>query len=126
MSSQFVRAWLAGATLLVAALFTWVLLLGLEVYSQPIVKVVWFAPGIAAFLTACLGPAHKLLLGVSMAIPSALLVTIANFSFQALGKTVDFPGLGGGLMLFALVLCGSALLGAVGATGGYFLTRNRK
>jgi hypothetical protein len=126
MSSQFVRAWLAGATLLVAALFTWVLLLGLEVYSQPVVKVVWFAPGIAAFLAAYLGPTHKLLLGVSMAIPSALLVTIANFSFQALGKTVDFPGLGGGLMLFALVLCGSALLAAVGAAVGYILTRNRK
>ena len=78
---------------------------------------------VAAFVSAYLGPSHKLLLGTSMAIPSALLAITLNSAGQFLGAAVDFPGLKGDFILFILVLISAALISVPGSVAAYTLTK---
>ena len=78
---------------------------------------------IAAFVSAYLGPSHKILLGTSMAIPTALLAITLNSAGQFFGAAVDFPGLKGGFILFILVLISAALISVPGSVAAYALTK---
>ena len=79
---------------------------------------------IAAFVSAYLGPSHKILLGTSMAVPAALLAVALNLADQFFGNAVDFPGLKGGFILFILVLISAAIVSIPGSVAAYALTRN--
>lgn len=79
---------------------------------------------VAAFVTAYLSPSHKILLGTSMAIPSALLAVALNSADQFLGTAVDFPGLKGGVILFVLVLISAAIISIPGSVAAYALKKS--
>ena len=119
-----IRAWTVGVSVLIAAVLIWAVLLKLEIYSQSMAIILWLSPGAAAFAAAYLGPSRKLLLGASMGIPAALLGVAFNAVWQLPGNAVDFPGVGGGLLLFMLILVGATVVASLGALVGYFLTIN--
>lgn len=124
MSNKMLRAWVTGLSALGAAYVTWFLLLQLAVFSQAAAVALWAAPLVAGFATSYMGPSRKILLGASMALPSALLSVLLNWVAQRAGGAVDFPGPGGGLILFTLVLVGATVLASLGAVAGYLLTRH--
>lgn len=120
-----IRAWASGVGILLAANGLWLAALVANRYSQALVFLLWISPAIAAFVSASLAPSSKLLVGLSMAIPAALLAGVINLVYQALGNAVDFPGARGGLLLVLLALGWSAVVSAAGGAAGYFLTRRR-
>ena len=81
---------------------------------------------VAAFVTSYMSPSHKILLGISMAFPFALLAVALNSAEQFFGSAVDFPGFPGGLILFILVLISSVIISIPGSAVGYALTRNAR
>jgi hypothetical protein len=124
MKHSIFKAWLTGAGILVVVFAIWFVLLQANIFSQSFVIVLWISPMIAAFVSAYLGPSHKILLGTSMAIPSALLAVALNSANQFSGTAVDFPGLKGGFILFILVLISAAIISIPGSVAAYTLTRN--
>jgi hypothetical protein len=124
MKHSIIKAWLTGAGILVVVFAIWFVLLQANVFSQSFVIVLWISPMIAAFASAYLGPSHKILLGTSMAIPSALLAVALNSANQISGTAVDFPGLKGGFILFILVLISAAIISIPGSVAAYTLTKN--
>ena len=123
MKHSLFKAWLIGAGILAVIFAIWFVLLQANVFSQSFVIVLWISPMIAAFVSANLSPSHKILLGTSMAIPSALLAVALNSANQFSGAAVDFPGLKGGFILFILVLISAALISVPGSVAAYALTK---
>ena len=117
------KAWSIGAAILIVVFSIWFALLQAKVFSQSAFVLLWTSPMIAAFVSAYLAPSHKVLLGTSMAIPSALLATTLNSAGQFFGAAVDFPGLKGGFILFILVLISAALISVPGSVAAYALTK---
>jgi len=124
MKHSLFKAWLIGAGILAVIFAIWFVLLQANVFSQSFVIVLWISPMIAAFVSANLSPSHKILLGTSMAIPSALLAVALNSANQFSGAAVDFPGLKGGFILFILALISAAIISIPGSVAAYTLTRN--
>jgi len=124
MKHSIFKAWSIGAGILVVVFAIWFVLLQANVFSQSFVIVLWISPMIAAFVSAYLGPSHKILLGTSMAIPAALLAVALNSADQFFGTAVDFPGLKGGFVLLILVLISAAITTIPGSVTAYALTRN--
>jgi hypothetical protein len=124
MKHSIFKAWSTGAGILVVVFAIWFVLLQANVFSQSFVIVLWISPMIAAFASAYMGPSHKILLGTSMAIPSALLAVALNSANQISGTAVDFPGLKGGFILFILVLISAAIISIPGSVAAYTLTKN--
>jgi hypothetical protein len=124
MKHSIFKAWSTGAGILVVVFAVWFVLLQANVFSQSFVIVLWISPMIAAFASAYLGPSHKMLLGTSMAIPSALLAVALNSANQFSGTPVDFPGLKGGFILFILVLISAAIISIPGSVADYTLPKN--
>ena len=124
MKHSIFKAWSIGVGILVAIFVMWFVLLQANVFSQVIVVILWISPLIAAFVSAYLGPSHKILLGTSMAIPSALFAVVLNSADQFLGAAVDFPGLKGGFILFILVLISAVIVSIPGSLVAYALTKN--
>jgi len=120
------KAWAAGIGVLAVACGTWFLLLRLEVYSPAVAIGLWFSPMVAGFTASCLAPRRKILVGTCMALPAALFAALLNLLPQYAGQAVDFPGLEGGFILFALTLIGSTVLSALGGYLAYLLTTRRK
>ena len=123
MNLSMFKAWSIGASFLITVFTIWFVLLQAKVFSQSAVFLLWISPMIAAFVSAYLAPSHKLLLGTSMAIPSALLAITLNSAGQFFGAAVDFPGLKGGIILFILVLISAALISVPGSVAAYALTK---
>jgi hypothetical protein len=120
------KAWAAGIGVLAVACGTWFLLLRLEVYSPAVAIGLWFSPMVAGFAASYLAPRRKILVGTCMALPAALFAALLNLLSQYSGQAVDFPGLEGGFILFALTLIGSTVLSALGAFLAYLLATRRK
>ena len=123
--SPVLRAWLVGVAVLFVANGGWLISLQTHRFSETLVLLLWISPLIAAFVSAYLSPRKKVLLGTSLAIPSAALVAVLNFIYELFGNAVDFPGVRGGAILFIVTLGYSVLLCALGGVAGYYLTRNR-
>ena len=117
------RAWTFGVGLLLVTDVVWLIFLQSEVFSGPLLLLMQVSPFIAAFVSSYFAPHKKVLLGMSMAIPTTILVTVLNYIYQLFGKAVDFPGLRGGLILLTITLAYSVVLCALGGGAGYFLTR---
>ena len=114
-------AWVVGVAILTAAYALWFIALQLKQYSQLLLYVLWLSPFLSALLCSYMAPQKRILLGSSMAVPSAFLALVVNSLYQALGNAVDFPGIRGGLILFATSLVYSAILCALGAVAGKVL-----
>lgn len=118
------KAWTVGLSVLIAAVAIWAVLLELEIFSQSMAVILWLSPGVAAFAAAHLAPSRKFLLGASMGIPAAILVVAFNAVWQLRGHAVDFPVVGGAAIIFMLTLAYATVVASVGASVGYFLSRN--
>ena len=81
--------------------------------------------GLGAFITALRAPAHRLLLGLTMAPLSAALGTLSNLLFGRVGVRVDFSGFYNDAGLFSMLLAYSAFVAAVGGGIGIWLARRR-
>ena len=120
-----IKAWVMGFCVLLAALLIWELLLRLEVFSRLMAIVLWLSPGAAAFAAAYLAPTHKFILGASMGIPAALLAVAVNAAWQLQGNAVDFPGVGGALILLTVTFAYASVVASLGALVGYLLAGTR-
>ena len=96
----------------------WFIALQASQYSEPLVFLLWLAPLVAAFVSAYLAPRKKILLGMSMILPTTILAVTLNFVYQWLGNSVDFPGARGGLILFTTTLVYSGILCVLGTMAG--------
>jgi hypothetical protein len=125
MKSRLICAWSVGVAFLLATFVLWLLLLWMEVFSQSALVLLWISPAVAAFLASYLSPSHKISLGSSIAIPTAVLAAALNWMPQIQGFAVDFPGLGGGFIFFFVVLGGAAVLSSLGSILGMAVSRGR-
>lgn len=118
MNLSMTKAWLIGLLILLIAFAVWSWLLTIETFSMVAALLLWISPGVAAFVTAYLGPAKKIFPSVTLAIPAAILALLLNVYEQALGHEVDFPGVKGGVSLLLIVLVFSAILAGIGGFAG--------
>jgi|ERR1700690_213325 len=81
------------------------------------------SPFVASFVAAYLSPRNKFTIGMSLAIPTAILGLVVTIAYQLFGKAVDFAGLQGGLILFAVSLAYGFILCSLGGAAGCFLAR---
>jgi len=125
MTGAMFKAWSSGFGIIVVAYATWFVLLQVGTYSELFVLLLWSSPFIAAFVSSYLGPSKKIWLGISMAVPTAVLAVVFNSVHQLLGNAVDFPGFKGGLILFTTTLIYAGIISGIGGAVGYFLTRRR-
>jgi hypothetical protein len=121
-----IKALVVGVGLLIAAYGLWFTALQNEQYSKFNVLILWASPFIAALLSAYLAPRNKLLLGISMVLPTAILSVALNYLYQAQGNLVDFPGSRGALILFMTTLLYSSILCGVGAVIGRALFNKKE
>ena len=120
------KAWCAGAAILILAHVAWHAAVQAGGYSGVLVSLLWLSPFVAGLVTSCFAPRRKIILGMSTAILSAVLVVAFNAAYQLLGHSVDFPGLSGGLILFSTTFVYAGAISAAGSVVGYLLTRKRK
>ena len=123
MKSRMIWAWLLGVALLLATFALWLLLLRMEVFSQWALVLLWISPAVAAFVASYLSPSYKIILGSSMAIPTAVLAAALNWMVQIQGFAVDFPVPDGGLILFTVVMFGAVVLSTLGGMLGMAVSR---
>ncbi len=116
-------AWSAGVGVLVAAYATWFTFMQMSKFSESMMLLLWLSPLIAAFVSSYFGPSKKVLLGASMAVPTAILAVLLNLVDQFYDKAVDLPGLQGGLIIFFITLIYAGILSGIGGFMGYFLAR---
>lgn len=101
----------------------WFIDLQVSQYSEALVFLLWLSPFIAALVSAYLAPRKKILLGMSMVLPTTILAVTLNFVIQWLGNAVDFPGARGGLIVFTTTLVYSGFLCGLGSMGGLVLAK---
>ncbi len=125
MSTTSSKAWALGVAILSVAHIMVFISVQVEAESLLFDLLSWCSPAIAAFISACLAPRDKILLGGSMALPDAALVVVTNYLYQAQGFAVDFPGLWGGFTLLRATLIWDLIFCTAAAVAGSFLTRKR-
>ena len=123
MTVSAFRAWLTGAGIVALVYGAWFIALQASQYSEVLVFLLWLSPLVAALVTAYLAPRRKIMMGMSMVLPTVVLAVTLNFVYQWLGNAVDFPGARGGLLLFATTLVYSAILCGLGSIGGLVLAK---
>lgn len=123
MTISAFRVWLTGAGIVALVYAAWFIALQASQYSEVLVLLLWLSPLVAALVTAYLAPSRKIMMGMSMVLPTVILAVTLNFAYQWLGNAVDFPGTRGGLILFATTLVYSAILCGLGSIGGLVLAK---
>lgn len=123
MSITMLKAWFAGVGIVVVGYVAWFIVLQTSQYSAVLVFLLWLSPLVAALVSAYLTPRKKVLLGISMVLPTTVLAVALNLIYQWLGNAVDFPGLRGGLILFTTTLVYSSILCGIGSAGGVALAK---
>lgn len=120
-----IKALVVGAGLLMAASGLWSATLQNEQFSEFNVIILWSSPFIAAFVSAYPAPNNKLLLGISMALPTAFLSVALNYFYQAQGNSVDFPGSRGAMILFMATILYGGIPCSIGAVIGRALSNKK-
>ena len=123
MISRTYRIWFLGAGIIALVYALWFIALQVELYSEALVFLLWLSPLVAAFVTAYFAPGRKVLMGMSMVLPTTILAVVLNFVYQWLGIAVDFSGLQGGVILFTTTLVYSGILCGIGSTVGLVLAK---
>lgn len=124
-STSAFSAWITGFIVLLFANGVWFISLQTQTYSKALVLLLWIFPLLAAFITAYLSPRKKVLLGMSMALASAVIGVGFNLIYELLGHQVDFPGVRGGALLFLITLVYGVLLCSVGSYAGDYFSNGR-
>jgi hypothetical protein len=117
------RAWFIGAGIITVAYMAWLIILQAKQYSDVLIFLLWISPFVAALVSAYLAPQRKVLFGMSMVLPTVFLTVVFNVVYQWIGIAVDFPGVRGGLILFAITLIYSCFLCGVGSILGLLLAK---
>lgn|GEM_PF-1525520 len=123
MSGRIVKAWALGMAIVLVAHGAWILSLLAGWVSGTSLLLLWGSPALAAFVSSCLAPRWKMLMGAAIAVPAAALVGVLNFTDEVLGSAVDFPGIRGALTLLMMFMAWNLLLCTATAAAGYLLTR---
>jgi len=123
MNISMSKAWLVGAGIVIFVYATWFVALQASQYSEVLVFLLWASPLIAAIVTSYLAPHKKILLGMSMVLPTTIMAVALNSVYQWLGNAVDFPGVRGGLTLSITTLVYSSVLCWLGSMGGMVLAK---
>ncbi len=118
------KSWALGTLIVLAVYGAWFASLQAKVFSEILMLLLWGGPIVGAFTVAYLSPRHKILLGVSMALPASILAGALNLAYESLGNAVDFPGQRGGMILVAVSLAYNVVLCLLGSAFGYFLSRH--
>jgi hypothetical protein len=118
-----IRAWSIGFMILFSVDMMVVVATLINVYPQALMLLLRISPFVASFIAACLSPRKKIILGMSLAIPTAILGLLVNIAYQLFGKAVDFAGFTGGLILLAVSLVYGFILCSVGGVAGYCLAK---
>ncbi|MGO9380137.1 MAG: hypothetical protein ACLPN1_13315 [Dissulfurispiraceae bacterium] len=116
-----IRAWGIGFMILFIVDMMVVAATLMNFHPPALMLLLRISPFIASFVTAYLLPRKKFILGMSLAIPTAILSLVVTIVYQLLGRAVDFAGFEGGLILFAVSLAYGFILCSVGGVAGYFL-----
>jgi len=123
MNIAMLRAWFVGTGIIALVYAAWFIALQASQYSEPLVFLLWLSPFVAALVSAYFAPRRKVLLGMSMVLPTTILAVVLNFVYQWLGNAVDFPGIRGGLILFATTFVYSGMLCGLGSFMGLGLAK---
>jgi hypothetical protein len=122
-----VRAGALGFFVLAVAAGVWVIAMWFRVVPEPLMTVMFLAPGLAALVASWKAPRGKFLVGLFQAPIWALLWVILKTAMDVTaGAAGDFPGGRGASWLFTLMLLGALIPAVVGAAGGVWLTRLRR
>jgi len=123
MKTSPAKAWGIGAAIVLIARVIFLATILLGDHAPPAIRVFallsYYAPAGAAFVVGHLAPRRKFLLGLSMAVPAAILDGALNFGLPALGHPVDFLGVEAGTILVVIDLIFQGALCAVGAVLGW-------
>jgi len=114
-SIGFIILFIADMMVVVATLFNY--------HPRALMLLLRISPFVASFVAAYLSPRNKFTLGMSLAIPTAILGLVVTIAYQLFGKEVDFAGFQGGLILFAVSLAYGFILCSLGGVAGYLLAR---
>ncbi len=117
------RAWSVGAGIITLVYAAWFISLQASQYSEALAFLLWLSPLVAALVSAYFAPRRKVLLGMSMVLPTTILAVALNAIYQWLGNAVDFPGIRGGLILFTTTLVYSGILCGLGSMAGLVLAK---
>ena len=118
-----IRAWGIGFMILFIVDLMVVTATLINYYPRALMLLLRISPFAASFVAAYLSPRKKVILGMSLAIPTAILSLFVTVVYQLLDKAVDFAGFTGGLILLAVSLVYGFILCSVGGVAGYCLSR---
>jgi hypothetical protein len=123
-------AWMVGFVVVIATHAIWFWFLVDKdiptpehvVFVESFRIIIFGGPAIGAFVVACLAPKHKWILGLSIAIPSALFAAGVNFGQWVFTGVSDFPGLHGAWIVFGLFFTIDFILCLIATTIGFYIT----
>ncbi len=85
----------------------------------------WGSLLVAGFVTALLARSHQIQLALVLAVPTALNFALSNLAWQFMGKSSDFPGAHGFLIVIGMTLPLALVLTGVGGVFGWLLRKQR-
>jgi hypothetical protein len=123
MTRSLPKIWVAGVAVIALAQVAWFVLLGMQRFSQTLFVLLWVSSGIAALMVAYFSPRRKIVMGLSLSVPTAVLIAVLNYGYQLTGHASDFPGIRGAVILLTMEFAWNAVICGIGAAAGYFLAR---
>ena len=84
---------------------------------------IWASATTAGFVVSYLAPSKKLIAGSLMCIPAAALAALTNAIYEAIGHSVDFPGIQGAFFVLGTSFIVSLMLCSVGALASWLFQR---
>ncbi|QBC43324.1 hypothetical protein [Iodobacter fluviatilis] len=117
------KAIIVGVSVLVLAQVLYIGVL-LRIEHHDVLRILLlFFPCISAFLSACIAPRRKLLIGMSMAIWGSLIAIFSAMIYERMGLPVD--SIGGPLATLVVVFTYDAILSILGGAAGYCCSRHQ-
>jgi hypothetical protein len=125
MDTRLQRAFGVGVLILASGYAIWAACLYAEVATEAMTVVFWCVPVLAGFVAAWIARRSWLLLGLGLAVSAAVFAVLLNFYYQVRGLAVDFPGIGGGIIVGTLAAVWSAIAATTGAAAANFIRRRQ-
>ena len=85
----------------------------------------WGSLIVGSFFTAVISKQRKILFSVLLAFPAAMIFAINNSIWQLFGKSSDFPGYKGFIIVIGFSLPMGIVLCGLGGLGGWLITHNK-
>jgi hypothetical protein len=122
------RAWAWGVLILVACNAGFGVLLpfvGSAGTLHVLMLVAWVSSVMAAFVVAFLAPRKRVQLGISMAVPAALVLGAVNELWHRSGRPTDLSGAQGWIFIAVVGVVWNLALCAPGAVAGAWLAKRQ-